>query len=222
MLDLVEKHLLQAHMPSVSYLRLDGKVPAQQRFGIATRFSTDPSIDLMLLTTAVGGLGLNLTAADVVIFVDHDWNPMKDLQAMDRAHRLGQKRTVSVYRLLARDTLEEKIMSLQAFKMHVASSVVNAQNASLATMNTQELLDLFKLSPATQQQVPPPSSAAPSISGDLELAAAAAVGGGGANRGGRAGRSGGLNSVLQGVGELWSAQEYEEYELDGFLATLGD
>lgn len=54
------------------------------------RFNNDPSIDVLLLTTHVGGLGLNLTGADTVVFVEHDWNPMKDLQAMDRAHRIGQ------------------------------------------------------------------------------------------------------------------------------------
>lgn len=58
----------------------------------------------------MGGLGLNLTGADTVIFVEHDWNPMKDLQAMDRAHRIGQKKVVNVYRLITRATLEEKIM----------------------------------------------------------------------------------------------------------------
>lgn len=58
----------------------------------------------------MGGLGLNLTGADTVIFVEHDWNPMKDLQAMDRAHRIGQRKVVNVYRLITRGTLEEKIM----------------------------------------------------------------------------------------------------------------
>lgn len=61
----------------------------------------------------VGGLGLNLVGADTVIFVEHDWNPMKDLQAMDRAHRIGQKRVVNVYRLITRATLEEKIMGYE-------------------------------------------------------------------------------------------------------------
>lgn len=74
------------------------------------RFNNDPSIDVLLLTTQVGGLGLNLTGADTVIFVEHDWNPMKDLQAMDRAHRIGQRKVVNVYRLITRMTLEEKIM----------------------------------------------------------------------------------------------------------------
>jgi SNF2 family DNA or RNA helicase len=73
----------QAHLPGLSYLRLDGSVPASDRHGLVSRFNADPSIDLLLLTTNVGGLGLNLTGADTVIFVEHDWNPMKDLQVLD-------------------------------------------------------------------------------------------------------------------------------------------
>jgi TATA-binding protein-associated factor len=71
---------------------------------------------------------------------------MKDLQAMDRAHRLGQKKVVNVYRLITRGTLEEKIMGLQRFKLNIASSVVTQQNAGLGSMNTGEVLDLFKVS----------------------------------------------------------------------------
>ena len=110
MLDRIEKDVLKAKFPDVTYLRLDGSVDAKNRFGIVEKFNADPTIDLLLLTTHVGGLGLNLTGADTVIFVEHDWNPMKDLQAMDRAHRLGQKRVVNVYRLITKNTLEEKIM----------------------------------------------------------------------------------------------------------------
>jgi TATA-binding protein-associated factor len=67
-------------------------------------------VQVLLLTTHVGGLGLNLTSADTVVFLEHDWNPMKDLQAMDRAHRIGQTRTVNVYRLLmqVRATVEQQ------------------------------------------------------------------------------------------------------------------
>ena len=67
-------------------------------------------------------MGLNLTGADTVIFVEHDWNPMKDLQAMDRAHRIGQKKVVNVYRLITRNTVEEKILGLQKFKLKTANS----------------------------------------------------------------------------------------------------
>lgn len=97
-------------MENVSFLRLDSSMSAVDRFNTVNLFNSDPSIDLLLLTTHIGGLGLNLTGADTVIFVEHDWNPSKDLQAMDRAHRIGQKKVVNVYRLITRNTIEEKIM----------------------------------------------------------------------------------------------------------------
>ena len=88
----------------------------KERIDICNKFNTDESIKVLLLSTQVGGLGLNLTGADTVIFAEHDWNPMKDLQAIDRAHRIGQTKTVNVYRLIVCNTIEEKIMSLQRFK----------------------------------------------------------------------------------------------------------
>ena len=110
MIELIQEQLFAKELPNVTFMRLDGSVPQDKRHDIVTKFNSDPSIDCLLLTTQVGGLGLNLTGADTVIFVEHDWNPMKDLQAMDRAHRLGQKRVVNVYRLITKGTLEEKIM----------------------------------------------------------------------------------------------------------------
>jgi len=110
MLDIIERDLFKRHMPSVTYMRLDGGTEANKRHAIVQTFNSDPSIDCLLLTTHVGGLGLTLTGADTVIFVEHDWNPMKDVQAMDRAHRIGQKKVVNVYRLITKGTLEEKIM----------------------------------------------------------------------------------------------------------------
>ena len=112
MLDIVASTVLRDLLPNVQYLRLDGSVEANKRQNIVNQFNTDPSYDCLLLTTSVGGLGLNLTGADTVIFVEHDWNPQKDMQAMDRAHRIGQKKVVNVYRLITRGTLEEKILKL--------------------------------------------------------------------------------------------------------------
>lgn len=142
MLDIVEKDLLRVHLPTATYLRLDGSVPAAQRHSVVARFNADPSIDVLLLTTQVGGLGLNLTGADTVIFVEHDWNPMKDLQAMDRAHRIGQKKVVNVYRLVTRSTVEEKIMGLQKFKLLTANTVISTENSSLQTMGTDQVSNL--------------------------------------------------------------------------------
>lgn len=91
----------------------------------------------------MGGLGLNLTGADVVVFLEHDWNPQNDLQAMDRAHRIGQTRCVNVYRIITLQTIEERIMSLQVFKKRIADAIVTADNASQRTMNTSEIVDMF-------------------------------------------------------------------------------
>lgn len=194
MLDLVEKDLLRKHMPSVSYLRLDGAVPPGERHSLVQTFNNDPSIDLLLITTQVGGLGLNLTGADTVIFVEHDWNPMKDLQAMDRAHRIGQKKVVNVYRLITRNTLEEKIMGLQRFKMSIANTVISGENSSLQTMATDQLIDLFQVSEA--------GKAANSETSEP---------------GGKAG----LKAVLNHLPELWDASQYEtEYDLSSFMHGL--
>ena len=159
MLDVIEQDLFRTLMPQVTYLRLDGTVSSDRRHSIVQSFNADPSIDILLLTTSVGGLGLTLTGADTVIFVEHDWNPMKDLQAMDRAHRLGQKKVVNVYRLITRNTLESSIMGLQQFKMNIANSVVTQQNKSIDQMDTDRILDLFGPSPPSDAQAetkPPP------------------------------------------------------------------
>ncbi|XP_067121938.1 TATA-binding protein-associated factor 172 [Centruroides vittatus] len=196
MLDILEVDLFKTHMPSVSYLRLDGSIPPGMRHTVVRRFNADPSIDVLLLTTQVGGLGLNLTGADTVIFVEHDWNPMKDLQAMDRAHRIGQKKVVNVYRLVTRGTLEEKIMGLQKFKLTVANTVISQENASLQTMGTDQLLDLFSL--------------------DLTKKSDASESSGGHQAKGK-----GIKAVLDTLPELWGPDQYEkEYDLQNFMQSL--
>uniref|UniRef100_A0A7M4F9D6 B-TFIID TATA-box binding protein associated factor 1 n=1 Tax=Crocodylus porosus TaxID=8502 RepID=A0A7M4F9D6_CROPO len=194
MLDIVEHDLLKPHLPSITYLRLDGSIPAGQRHSIVSRFNNDPSIDVLLLTTHVGGLGLNLTGADTVVFVEHDWNPMRDLQAMDRAHRIGQKRVVNVYRLITRGTLEEKIMGLQKFKMNIANTVISQENASLQSMGTDQLLDLFTLDKDGKTEKADTSSSSGKAS---------------------------MKSVLENLGELWDQEQYDsEYSLENFMHSL--
>jgi TATA-binding protein-associated factor len=163
MLDIIENDLFRNHMPSITFMRLDGSVEASKRVTIVNQFNADPTIDVLLLTTHVGGLGLNLTGADTVIFVEHDWNPSADLQAMDRAHRIGQKRVVNVYRLITKNTLEEKIMGLQKFKTNIARSVVNRDNSSLKTMDTEQLVDLFKLGESKEEKKAPAATGAASV-----------------------------------------------------------
>ncbi|ELA41049.1 uncharacterized protein VICG_01931 [Vittaforma corneae ATCC 50505] len=124
-------------------LRLDGSVPVGQRGEVVNKFNTE-AVPYLFLTTSIGGLGLNLTAADVVIFYEHDWNPFNDLQAMDRAHRLGQKRTVNVFRLICKNTVEEKVMNYQNFKLYVANSIITQQNNEIQKMDTKDILERFQ------------------------------------------------------------------------------
>ncbi|KAF2212433.1 hypothetical protein CERZMDRAFT_97704 [Cercospora zeae-maydis SCOH1-5] len=209
MLDMVEGTVLKKMLPSATFARLDGSVEASKRQDIVNRFNSDPSIDCLLLTTSVGGLGLNLTGADTVIFVEHDWNPQKDLQAMDRAHRIGQKKVVNVYRLITRGTLEEKILNLQRFKIDVASTVVNQQNAGLGTMETDQILDLFNLGETDPNLA---ISDKPEANGVDESNAVDAEG----NM-----REKGKKGILDELSELWDDKQYEEeFNLDGFLKTM--
>ena len=207
-LDLVEDELLgpAGELGGVSWLRLDGGVAPTARFDVVRKFNADPSIDVLLLTTHVGGLGLNLTSADTVVFLEHDWNPQKDLQAMDRAHRLGQKRTVNVFRLLTKGTLEEKVMSLQRFKLDVANAVVNSDNMSLAAMDTGQMLELFTAEKGAAGGASDEKRNAPA--GGAGAAAADAV-------------AGGLKQALTGLDDLWDESQYkEEFALDGFIKSL--
>jgi TATA-binding protein-associated factor len=210
MLDMVQNTVLKSMLPSVSYLRLDGSVEANKRQDIVNTFNSDPSYDVLLLTTSVGGLGLNLTGADTVIFVEHDWNPQKDLQAMDRAHRIGQKKVVNVYRLITRGTLEEKILSLQRFKIDVASTVVNQQNAGLATMDTDQILDLFNLGDSGPSLISDkPQNDMEGREEDMVDVETGDI------------RQPGKKGWMEDLGELWDNSQYEEsFDLDGFLKTM--
>ncbi|VDM56747.1 unnamed protein product [Angiostrongylus costaricensis] len=152
----------------ISHLVLDGSVDPSERQSIVDRFNTDHLIDVLVLTTHIGGVGLNLTGADVVIFLDHDWNPMKDLQAIDRAHRIGQTRKVNVYRLITQGTIEEKVMSLHKFKQDTADALIGADNRSLQTMATDELMSMFILDgeqPSTENGRPEAKRKRKSMSG---------------------------------------------------------
>jgi hypothetical protein len=85
------------------------------------------------------------TGADTVIFLEHDWNPHADLQSMDRAHRIGQTKTVNVYKLVTTDSIEEKIMKLQDIKLAMSQAIVNTDNSTLFSMGTDRLLDIFSV-----------------------------------------------------------------------------
>ncbi|GAX29120.1 TATA-binding protein-associated factor [Fistulifera solaris] len=146
-LDIVENMLLKLKFPSVKYSRIDGKVPAEKRAALAEGFNTDKSVSIMLLTTRVGSLGLNLTGANMVIMLESDFNPFADLQAIDRAHRIGQNDSVRVFKLITKDSIEESIQLIQNQKLKVSDALVNADNSTMFQMGTDKLLDLFATKP---------------------------------------------------------------------------
>jgi E1A-binding protein p400 len=116
MLDILEAFLnLNGH----TYLRLDGATGVDQRQRLMDRFNNDDKIFCFILSTRSGGLGINLTGADTVVFYDSDWNPAMDAQAQDRAHRIGQTRDVHIYRLVTEHTLEENILVKAKQKRHL-------------------------------------------------------------------------------------------------------
>ncbi|TFY68331.1 hypothetical protein EVG20_g3602 [Dentipellis fragilis] len=196
MLDIIETDLFKKYMPSVTYMRLDGSTDTTKRHAVVQTFNADPSIDVLLLTTHVGGLGLTLTGADTVIFVEHDWNPMKDLQAMDRAHRIGQKKVVNVYRLITKGTLEEKIMGLQRFKLNIANSIVTQQNSGLSSMDTDLVLDLFRHTSAEEDAAK-------------------------AKKEKSANWPPGQRDILQGLEDLPAEEEYQNLDLSSFMNSIG-
>jgi TATA-binding protein-associated factor len=111
---------------------------------VAQTFNGDSDIKILLVTKAIGGEGLNLSSANCVIMFDHDYNPTVDMQAIDRAHRIGQKRVLNVYRLITKDTLEEKIMGIQKFKINLADAIVNIDNASIKNIKESKLPELLE------------------------------------------------------------------------------
>ena len=115
MLDILEDYL---NFRRWNYCRIDGSTNLQDWENQIENFSNpNENYFVFLLSTRAGGLGINLTVADTVIIFDSDWNPQVDLQAMDRVHWIGQTKKVNVYRLIVKDTIEEKIIERQRVKM---------------------------------------------------------------------------------------------------------
>ncbi|XP_062436340.1 DNA excision repair protein ERCC-6 isoform X2 [Rhea pennata] len=128
-----------------SYLRMDGTTTIVSRQPLITRYNEDKSIFIFLLTTRVGGIGINLTGADRVIIYDPDWNPSTDTQARERAWRIGQKKQVTVYRLLTAGTIEEKIYHRQIFKQFLTNRVLKDPKQR-RFFKSNDLYELFTLS----------------------------------------------------------------------------
>jgi SNF2 family DNA or RNA helicase len=123
---------------SIEYQYLDGSTPTKERAKRVDAFQNGEG-DLFLISLKAGGTGLNLTAADYVIHMDPWWNPAVEDQASDRTHRIGQKRPVTVYRLIAKGTVEEKIIDLHKTKRELADALLDGAEAS-AKMSLDDLM----------------------------------------------------------------------------------
>ena len=139
MLELLERDLEKEKIPT---LKLTGATPRERRLGLVREFN-EGSIPVFLISLKAGGTGLNLTGADLVIHYDPWWNLAAQNQATDRAHRIGQTRQLTVYRLITRGTIEERILALQNTKQDLADSVLSGDHASLMSLSTEELLALL-------------------------------------------------------------------------------
>ncbi len=121
----------------ISYAYLDGRT--RDRQARVEQFQTDANVKLFLISLKAGGLGLNLHAAEYVYLLDPWWNPAVETQAIDRAHRIGQTRPVFAYRLIARDTVEEKVLELQQSKRDLADAIITADNSLLRSLTREDL-----------------------------------------------------------------------------------
>jgi SNF2 family DNA or RNA helicase len=121
----------------ITHEYLDGRT--SNRAARVKRFQEDPKCPVFLISLKAGGVGLNLTAADYVILLDPWWNPAVEAQAIDRTHRIGQTRKVFAYRLVAKDTVEERILDLQAKKRDLADSIIRADSSLIRTLTSNDL-----------------------------------------------------------------------------------
>lgn len=149
MLDILEKFITS--LQSFNIRRMDGNTPIPRRQGMVDEFNNNPDAHVFLLTTNVGGLGINLTGANRVIIYDPDWNPATDIQARERAWRLGQKREVMIYRLMTAGTIEEKIYHRQLFKQFLTKKILHDPKQR-QKFHLKDLHDLFTLGGADEAE----------------------------------------------------------------------
>ena len=140
MLSLLEKDL---EAEGVEYYKIIGATPKDKRLAMVNAFN-EGSVPVFLISLKAGGTGLNLTGADVVIHYDPWWNLAAQNQATDRAHRIGQTRQVTVYKLILKDTIEERIMDLQNAKHDLAEAILEGEASSLMSMSNEELMALLQ------------------------------------------------------------------------------
>ena len=140
MLALIEEDLKKR---GIEYFVIIGNTPKEERIKLVNRFNTD-NTPVFLISLKAGGTGLNLVGADIVIHYDPWWNVAVENQATDRAHRIGQTKVVSVFKLIAKGTIEEKIIKLQEKKRALADEILKGEGGNLASLTREELMELLE------------------------------------------------------------------------------
>ncbi len=138
MLEILKKRLSEE---GIRYYEITGSTPKKERLQLVTDFNSG-DVPVFLISLRAGGTGLNLTGADIVIHYDPWWNAAAQNQATDRAHRIGQQKPVTVYKLLAKDSVEEKIAALQEKKLNLADEIIGGEQVSFSSLSREELLAL--------------------------------------------------------------------------------
>lgn len=142
MFELIEKELKQMN---IKYFKLTGATKVDERIKLVDEFNENPDIKVFLVSLKAGGTGLNLTGADMVIHYDPWWNISTENQATDRAYRIGQKNNVQVYKLITKNSIEEKIYELQEKKATLAENMLNTKTTFINKLSKNEIMDLFEI-----------------------------------------------------------------------------
>ena len=127
----------------IKYFQLDGTTKAKTRMEMVEEFNSNPDIKVFAISLKAGGTGLNLVGADMVIHLDPWWNSSAENQATDRAYRIGQTKNVYVVKLICKDTIEEKVVKLQALKRELAESIVNSDEQNKVKLTKNDILELL-------------------------------------------------------------------------------
>ena len=140
MLDLLKERL---HHEQIPYYEITGATPKKERMRLVSEFNAG-DVPLFLISLRAGGTGLNLTGADIVIHYDPWWNAAAQNQATDRAHRIGQQKPVTVFKLIVKDSIEEKIQQLQEKKLNLADEIIGGEQVAFSSLTREDLLDMIR------------------------------------------------------------------------------
>lgn len=140
MFEIMEKELKQRN---IKYFKLTGSTKVEERIELVDEFNENPEIKVFLISLKAGGTGLNLTGADMVIHYDPWWNISTENQATDRAYRIGQKNNVQVYKLITKNSIEEKIYELQQKKAELVDNMLSTKTSFINKLSREEIMNLF-------------------------------------------------------------------------------